>query len=182
MARVPLIDEHATPDIATLVAKIRGARGGQLHVFYRALLHTPGLASAWFDFNNAVRFQTGLDDRVRELVIMRVAALTGCAYVWSVHQLQYAAPAGVTPQEVEALRDWQKSGAFGPRESALLAYVDAMTRDVTVPDAVFDGMRKRFSERQTVEVTVLVGAYNMHTRVLKALDIDPESGSHPVGA
>ena len=173
MARVPLIDEHATPDIAALAAKIRGARGGQLHVFYRALLHSPGLASAWFDFNNAVRFQTGLDDRVRELVIMRVAALTGCTYVWSVHQAQYAGPAGVTPQQVEALRDWRKSDVFGARECALLAYVDAMTQDVAVADAVFDGLRQHFSERETVEVTVLIAAYNMHTRVLSALDIRP---------
>ena len=174
MARVPLIDEHATPDIAALVAKIRGARGGQLHVFYQALLHAPGLASAWFDFNNAVRFQTGLDDRVRELVIMRIATLTGCAYVWRVHQAQYAGPAGVTPQQVEALRDWRKSGLFGPEESALLAYVDAMTLDVEVPDAVFKGLRAHFSERAVVELTVLVAAYNMHTRVLKALDIQPD--------
>jgi len=174
MARVTLIDEHATPDIAALVAKIRGARGGQLHVFYRALLHTPGLASAWIDFNNAVRFQTGLDDRVRELVIMRVATLTGCAYVWRVHQAQYAGPAGVTPHQVEALRDWRKSDVFGARERALLAYVDAMTQDVAVPDAVFDGLCEYFNERTTVELTVLIAAYNMHTRVLKALDIQPD--------
>jgi len=171
MARVTLIDEHATPDIAALVAKIRGARGGQLHVFYRALLHTPGLASAWFDFNNAVRFQTNLDDRVRELVIMRVAALTGCTYVWSVHQVQYAGPAGVTPSEVEALREWRKADVFGARECALLAYVDAMTQDVAVPDAVFDELRGHFNERAIVELTVLIAAYNMHTRVLSAFDI-----------
>jgi len=174
MARVTLIDEHATPDIAALVAKIRGARGGQLHVFYQALLHTPALASAWFDFNNAVRFQASLDDRLRELVIMRVAALTGCDYVWKVHEMQYAAPAGVTPQQVEALRDWRKSGVYGGKESALLAYVDAMTRDVAVPDAIFDGMRKHFSEREILELTVLIGAYNMQTRLLRALDIQPD--------
>jgi len=174
MARVTLIDEHATPDIAALVAKIRGARGGQLHVFYRALLHTPGLASAWFDFNNAVRFQTGLDDRVRELVIMRVATLTGCAYVWRVHQAQYAGPAGVTPQQVEALRDWRRSGLFGAADSALLAYTDSMTRDVAVADDVFKSLREHYSERYVVEITVLVAAYNMHTRVLKALDIQPD--------
>ena len=174
MARVPLIDENATPDIAALVAKIRGARGGQLHVFYQALLHTPALASAWFDFNNAVRFQTSLGDRVRELVIMRVAALTGCAYVWRVHQAQYAGPAGVTPQQVEALRDWRKSGLFGPEEIALLAYVDAMTRDVTVAEDVFKSLREHYSEREVVETTVLVAAYNMHTRLLKALDIQPD--------
>ena len=173
MPRISLIDENATPDIAALAKKIRGARGGQLHVFYKALLHTPALASAWFDYNNAVRFQTGLGDRARELVIMRVAALTGCDYVWKVHETQYAAPAGVTPREVEALRNWRKSGVYGEKESALLAYVDAMTQDVAVPDAVFDGMRKHFSEREILELTVLIGAYNMQTRLLRALDIQP---------
>ena len=174
MPRISLVDENATPDIAALAGKIRGGRGGQLHVFYKALLHTPGLASAWFDFNNAVRFQTAMDDRARELVIMRVAALTGCDYVWKVHEAQYAAPAGVTPREVAALRDWKKSGVFAERECALLAYVDAMTRDVTVPDSVFGKLREHFSEREIVDATVLIAAYNMHTRVLCALGIVPE--------
>ena len=171
MARISLIDENATPEIAALAGKIRGARGGQLHVFYRALLHTPGLASAWFDFNNAVRFQTGLDDRAREIVIMRVAALTGCDYVWNVHESKYAGAAGLAPQEVGALRDWRKSGAYGEKERALLAYVDAVTQDVAVPDAVFDAMRRHYGEREILELTVLIGAYNMQTRLLRALDI-----------
>jgi len=174
MARVSLIDEHAGTDVAAVVAKIRGKRGGRLLNFYRALLHAPGLASAWLDFNNAVRYQTGLGDRVRELIILRVAALNGADYVFDIHRSRYAEPAGVTRVEVEALRDWPKSGLFGLEESALLAYVDAMTREVAVPDAVFKGLRAHFSERAVVELTVLIAAYNMHTRVLKALDIQPE--------
>ena len=173
MARISLIDENATPDIAALAGKIRGGRGGQLHVFYKALLHTPSLAAAWFEFNNAVRFQTGLGDRVRELVIMRVSALTGCDYVWSVHESTYAAAAGLTPREVGALRDWRKSAVYGDQERALLAYVDAVTQDVAVPDTVFDGMRKHYGEREILELTVLIGAYNMQARLLKALDIRP---------
>lgn len=171
MARVPLLDESAG---AAVVAKIRGKRGGRLLNLYRALLHSPGLASAWLDFNNAVRYETGLGERARELVIMRVAVLNHADYVFQIHRLRYAEPAGVTPAEIEALRDWRKSGVFGPGDAALLAYVDAMTRDVEVPDAVFNGMRAHFSERAAVELTVLVAAYNMHTRVLRALDIDPE--------
>ena len=173
MARVSLIDKAATPEIAALVAKIRGARGGRLHAFYQALLHNPALASAWFDFNNTVRFETGLTDRVRELVIMRVAALTGCDYVWSVHQAHYAAPAGVTARETGALRDRRETGVFEARDSVLLDYVDAMTQKVAVPDAVFDALHGHYSERETVEITVLIAAYNMHTRLLKALDIRP---------
>ena len=174
MARVALLDETAGADVAAVVAKIRGQRGGRLLNLYRALLHSPGLASAWLDFNNAVRYQTGLAERVRELVIMRVAVLNGADYVFQIHQSRYAQPAGVTPAEVEALRDWRKSGLFGSDERAFLAYVDAVTRDVEVPDAVFKGLRAHFGERAVVELTVLIAAYNMHTRVLKALDIDPE--------
>jgi AhpD family alkylhydroperoxidase len=171
MARVPLVDPNASPEIAALVEKIRGARGGQLHVFYQALLHSPDLAAAWFEFNNTVRFQTMLDDRTREIVIMRVATLTGCEYVWKVHETKYAAQAGLAPQQVAALRDWRKSGAFDAREQALLAYVDAMTQDVAVPDAVFAELRRHYGTRETAELTVLIGAYNMQTRVLRALDI-----------
>ena len=68
MDRVPLIDENATADIAALARKIRGARRGQLHVFYRALLHSPDIAAAWFEFNNVVRFRATFDDRMRELL------------------------------------------------------------------------------------------------------------------
>ena len=56
----------------------------------------------------------------------------------------------------------------------MLAYADAITREIVVPDDVFDALRSYFSERQIVELTVLTGIYNMHTRVFTALRIDPE--------
>jgi 4-carboxymuconolactone decarboxylase len=43
-----------------------------------------------------------------------------------------------------------------------------------VPNGVFNELKKHFSERQIVELTMLIGAYNMLTRFLKALKIDPE--------
>ena len=172
MDRVPLIDENATAEIAALSREIRGARGGQLHVFYRALLHSPDLAAAWFEFNSVVRFRTTLDDRTRELAIMRVAALTGCEYVWKVHEAQYAAPAGLTPPEIAALREGSASAAFNARERALLSYVEAMTTDVAVPDGVFAEIKRQLDDRTIVEVSVLAGAYNMQTRVLRALGIE----------
>jgi alkylhydroperoxidase family enzyme len=35
-------------------------------------------------------------------------------------------------------------------------------------------LRAHFNERQIVELSVLIGLYNMHTRVFTALGIDPE--------
>ena len=63
---------------------------------------------------------------------------------------------------------------FSAAERAALAYADAMTKDVVVPDAVFAELRRHFDERKILELTVLIGAYNMHTRVCQAIELDPE--------
>jgi len=34
-----------------------------------------------------------------------------------------------------------------------------MTRDIAVPDEVFDALRPHFNERQIVELSVLIGLY-----------------------
>ena len=49
-----------------------------------------------------------------------------------------------------------------------------MTTLIQVPDATFAALRPHFNEREIVELTVLIGTYNMHTRVVEALGIDPE--------
>jgi len=90
------------------------------------------------------------------------------------HATVYALEEGLTPAQVDALAAWDLSDLFTRKQRALLAYVDAMTRDIEVPDGVFAELRAHYSERQTVELTMLIGAYNMHTRVLQALKIDPE--------
>ena len=174
MARVPLIEEKEHPELSELIAKIRGARGGRLINIYRLMLHSPALADAWFDLNQAVRYGTEIDGQCRELAVIRVAILNNCDYVVRAHGPAYALKEGLTPAQVEALGDWRSSHLYSDKQRALLAYVDAMTRDIDVPDTVFENARKHFSERQTVELSMLIGAYNMLTRFLKALKVDPE--------
>ncbi len=174
MARVSLIDEKDHPELSDFIARIRGARGGRLLNIYRMMLHSPAIASGWFELNQAVRCQTEVDGQSRELAVMRVAILNGVDYILRAHGPAYALKEGLTQAHVDALADWSSSALFSDKQRALLAYVDAMTRDIDVPDAAFAQLRKHFSERQTVELTMLIGAYNMHTRVLKALKIDPE--------
>ena len=176
MARVSLIDEKNHPELSDLIAKIRGARGGRLLNIYRMMLHSPALANGWFDLNQAVRFHTELDGQSRELAVMRVAILNGAEYILRAHGPHYALKEGLTAAQVDALAHWHESSLFSDKQRALLAYVDAMTRDIDVPDAVFAELREHYGERQTVELTMLTGAYNMHTRVLQALKIDPEPG------
>jgi 4-carboxymuconolactone decarboxylase len=176
MARISLIDEKNHPELSDLIAKIRRARGGRLLNIYCMMLHSPALAGGWFELNQAVRYQTEVDGQSRELAVMRVAILNGVDYILRAHSPNYALKEGLTSAQVDTLADWSSSALFSHKQRALLAYVDAMTRDIEVPDAVFVELRNHYNERQTVELTMLIGAYNMHTRVLKALQIDPEPG------
>jgi alkylhydroperoxidase family enzyme len=174
MARVPLLEEKDHPELAESIAKIKGARGGRLINIYRLMLHSPALANAWFDLNQAVRYGTEIDGQSRELAVIRVAILNDVEYVQRAHGPAYALKEGLTPEQVAALADWRPSKFFSEPQRALLAYTDAMTREINVPDNVFADVRKYFTERQTVELTLLIGAYNMLTRFLKALKVDPE--------
>ena len=174
MARVSLIGEADHPELADTIAKIKGARGGRLINIYRLMLHSPALANAWFDLNQAVRYGTEIDGQCREIAVIRVAILNNVEYVKRAHGPSYALKEGLTPEQVSAIADWKPSKLFNDKQRALLAYTDAMTQQIEVADDLFGEIRKHFSERQTVELTMLIGTYNMFTRVLQALKIDPE--------
>jgi alkylhydroperoxidase family enzyme len=108
-------------------------------------------------------------------VILRVAVLNNATYVIDVHRQHFAAADGLTHAQCDALlARTVDTSAFSSTELSVIAYVDALTLTAQVPDAVFEQVRQSFDERQLVELSVLTGAYNMHTRVLNALQIDPE--------
>jgi alkylhydroperoxidase family enzyme len=174
VARVSLVDEQTHPQLSDLVAKLKGARGGRLINIYRLMLHSPRLANAWFELNQAVRYETEIDGQSRELAVIRVAILNRVEYVQRAHGPAYALQEGLTSEQVDALADWHSSTLFSEKQRALLAYVDAVTREIDVPDDVFSNVRSYHSERQIVELTLLISAYNMLTRFLQALRVDPE--------
>jgi 4-carboxymuconolactone decarboxylase len=175
MARVSLIEPDQHPELAPIIEKIRSGRRGTVINVYKLLLHTPAIAEIWLDLINAVRWKVDLDGRLREIVIVRIGHLNRCSYVVKQHVPQHTAPEGLTQEECDALADWRASPFFDTRERAALAFTDASTREVEVPDAVFEALRSHFDERQIVELTVLIGTYNMHTRMCQALKIDPQA-------
>ena len=62
-------------------------------------------------------------------------------------------------------------GLFSAEQRAVLAYTDAMTRQVQVPDAVFARVAGQHTPQEVVEITATVAAYNMVSRFLEALQI-----------
>jgi 4-carboxymuconolactone decarboxylase len=174
MARVSYVEEKDHPELAREIGKIKSGRGGALLNIYKLLLHAPPLAEQWLDYVSAVRFKAELEPRIRELITIRIAYLNKIQYVLQQHVPKLAEAEGVTAAECEALREWRAAGLFSERERAALAYADAMLAGPHVSDDAFGAVRRHFDERQTVELTVLIGTYIMHNRVFNALKVDLE--------
>jgi AhpD family alkylhydroperoxidase len=158
-----------SPEIAPLARQIAAERGSILDL-YKVLLHSPPVAAGWLRYLTAIRHECSLSGSIRELVIMRVAALNGATYEAEQHT-PIALREGLTQRQLQALAAWESSSEFSDRQRAVLAYTDSMTRSIQVPADVFRQVRKHFDDRELVELTATIGAYNMVSRFLEALAI-----------
>lgn len=177
MPRIPYRPEDLR-DPATIVEAIRQRRGGRLYHLDRMLLHSPPLAAAWNGFMREVRTALSLPPKLREIAICAVATLNRAEYEFH-HHAPLLLDAGGTAQQVEALRRLERGAEletlFDPVERAVIRLTTEMTAAVQVGDDTFAALRAALaSEQQVVELIGLVAAYNMVSRFLVALHVQPE--------
>ncbi|MGF6345937.1 carboxymuconolactone decarboxylase family protein [Variovorax sp. W2I14] len=168
--RISPVEPGSRPELATLEAEIAKQRG-RVSPLYQVLLNSPPMAHGWEQLLTAVRRHNSLPEAARELVILRVAVLNRARYEYDAH-VPIALQAGASQAAVDALSD---PAAIGPGLSAdealLIELTDAMTNSIEVPAALYQRVSARFTPQQVVDAMVTVGAYNMVSRFLVALEI-----------
>ena len=167
--RIAPIVPGTRPELASIEASIKAERG-HINLLYQVLLNSAPLSHGWEKLLTAVRNHNSIPADLREMVMVRVAVLNRAPYEIDAH-LPLALKAGVSVEKAEALREMEIADMFTPRERAALALTDAMTRDVQVPDAIFEPLRAHFDTRALLELVATVAAYNMVSRQLEALQI-----------
>jgi alkylhydroperoxidase family enzyme len=76
-------------------------------------------------------------------------------------------------------RGWRRDGnmeGLKEDEEAVILYTDQMTIGVEVEDGVAERLKGCLSEKQVVELTATVAAYNAVSRFLVALDVGECNG------
>lgn len=170
--RIPLIAPGTRRELAEIERAILEHRG-RVSPLYQALLNSPSVAAGWERLLTAVRNGTRVPAGVRELIILRVAVLNRAAFEFDAHA-PLARQAGISEAKIDAVRSAEPSRCGDPFEAderLALAVTDALTRDVDVPDELFDQLSARFDARDIVEIVTIVAAYNMVSRFLVALRI-----------
>lgn len=133
----------------------------------------PGAARAMLTLEQYVR-GSGLERELLELVKLRASYLNGCAYCVDMHTKD-ARAGGETEQRLYAIPVWRETPFYTLRERAALSWTEAVTElgRTGVPDAVFDDVRRYFSDAEIVNLTMAVIAINGWNRIAVSFRKEP---------
>jgi AhpD family alkylhydroperoxidase len=108
----------------------------------------------------------GLEHSLIELVKMRASQLNHCAYCLDRHSKD-AREHGETEQRLYLLNAWEEASCYTPRERAALGWTDALTLlpSTGAPDADYEALKGHFTEKEIVDLTVLIGLINLWNRI-----------------
>jgi 4-carboxymuconolactone decarboxylase len=168
MANVPYIE----PDDMTgnLQVLLNGAPPLNL---FKALANSEGALTGLFALGSAFIKDTTLDQRLRELIILRVGIKSDAAYEVYQHK-QVARSIGIPDAKVQALAGSPDAKIFTAIEQDLLRLTDELMDNVKASPEVLAPVAATLSNAELIEALTVIGAYMMVCRLLENLEIDLE--------
>jgi AhpD family alkylhydroperoxidase len=110
--------------------------------------------------------ESGLDLKLVHLLKMRASQINGCAYCLDMHSID-ARAAGESEQRLYTLEAWRETSFFSERERAALAWTESVTliSQTHAPDDVYADLQKHFTEKEIVDLTLVVAMINLWNRI-----------------
>jgi alkylhydroperoxidase family enzyme len=138
----------------------------------RALAHSPDGLARFQGTGEWMLQRSSVDQRLRELAIMRVGYTTGSEYEYS-HHLRISESCGVSDEDRAAVSD-PDGRALEPAARLVLTAADEITWNLRLKDRTWRSLTAELGVRAAVELVLIVAHYNAVVRVLGALNIDVE--------
>ena len=183
MALVRLLErDEAAPAAQAVLDAGHQLYGKHLNT-WRALAQRPEIFVAYLPYLRAVAGPGVLDQRLKELVQVRVVVLNHCLYSTS-HRVRSAKAAGVPEEDVVSAA---RGDASDPREQLALNLAEILTlgpgaveyaeAPQLVPPEMLERLRTAFSEPEIVELVAAISLWNALARFHRVmgfdLDMDP---------
>ncbi len=182
MARVTMIAPETAEGEAKEVYDGVVRQWGRISNFSKVLAHQPAALAGWMLPNQSIRLNNVKSDpdyvKIQQLVIIKTSALNRSAYCMS-HNVPLGRKVGLTAEQIAAAQgdSYMTSPHLDDRQKSAVRWAEAVTtmraRD---DDDAFAAMKKHFTEKQIVELTVFCGMWNYSNRLCEALHVDLE---HP---
>ena len=146
----------------------------QSHVF-RTLLHSPRAAAAIANVLTTLMFDSTLDARLRELVIMRTGWRTRSEYEFAQHA-RVSRGLKISEEDILGVRDPDKCRSYNELDRAVLRMTDELIDNADVTPQTWAVLEKSLSEPELVELLLAAGIWRGMAGYLKAARLTLDEG------
>lgn len=147
--------------------------GTEPPAIFTTLGRTKGLFTGWLHFAGRLMPFGSLQRRESEMVILTVATERKCEYEREHHRL-LGKRAGLTTAEIEGILAGGVVESLSPRESVLRESAQTLLRAKDLDDDQWAQLRRMTTEREAIELLLLVGHYDMLATTLMTLRLEPD--------
>lgn len=134
------------------------------------LVNHPDLTRSYLTFSFYLLTRSTLAPRLRELAVLRVAHLAGCAYEWAEHTA-IGKQAGLSDDDIVALQRGEAADEF---DRTVLTAVDELIENTRISDGTWSALGMRFDTRQRMDFVFTVGGYHMLAMALNTFGVEPK--------
>ena len=170
--RISYVDPATVEDERMLAEFDRCRREGTPRPESQAIrAHVP---AAFWSFANTwdAVFRNGvMDHSIKELCRVYVSRSVKCEYCGNQRSMK-SAKQGLVEADYMDLLNFEKSPHYDERQKAALAYTEAITWDLETDDALWQRLKRCFTEPQIVELGYFVAITMGQQRWLRTLNID----------
>ena len=151
---------------------------GRLNGPFAALVCVPAVGEAVSRLGEAIRYETQLSNRAREIAILAVAARHRDEFEWYAHA-PIARSMGIDDGVLDALVAGVDPNLDDPAERVTYRLAAATATGAGVSDADWRAAVEELGESQAIEVTAVVGYYTMLSLMMTAQRVGQPEGVEP---
>lgn len=162
--------DDATRDLLARLATGGPGSGEVLNVF-ATVAHHPDLLRAWLRLGTHLLLATTLAPRDRELVILRTAWTSRCAYEWGQHVV-IARREGIDDDEIIRIAAGPDAPDWSGDDAILLTAVDELVDRADWSEPTWRALAARFDPPELLDLLFCIGHYRMLAGVLNACRVE----------
>lgn len=164
---------HASGELTTSEGGLRGP--------FNAFMHAPAVGDPAQRLGEAVRYQSSISGRLRELAILVVAAKWRAQYEWWAHA-KIAQREGLDEAVIAALKAGQRPSFSEPDDALVFDFATELLEHHQVSEPTYAKAIAQLGEQQAVELVVLLGYYTLVSMALNTFEVPlPNGEASPFG-
>ncbi|MBC6438900.1 MAG: carboxymuconolactone decarboxylase family protein [Rhodospirillales bacterium] len=166
----PLKPEDWDSSLAEVLAGLKSPLN-----IHNVIARNPVLMRNYVDFRNHVVTESTLSARQREIIILRVAHQTACAYEWD-HHVVRGRDADLSDEDIVRVRHGAGAEGWSTDEALLISAVDDMLVNTEIAPETWSAMCEVFDDNQLLDTFFTIGTYFIMSTILKTAKVPLEEG------